>query len=300
MNSRQMQYAVLLAETGSFSQLAEKMKLSQPALSKQILALEKELDVQLFDRSRTPVVPTAAGAHFVREAQELLHREDQLMRSMAQFRSGEKGQLTIGSTPFRSAYLLPPVVQKVREKFPGIHIKLVEEGSDLLRKDTAEGKFDLSVVNLPVDEAVLNTYPIEPDQLVLVIPDTLLSRFPHLSGKSHVDFRDCGELPFAVVSAQQEMRILFDKICAQSDLQPNIAAEVVGLTTAWEIVCTGAAATVLPLQFVRQVIGSRPITVLRLLQQTSLRQPAIAIRRDQYLSPAALYAIEVLKDPSTT
>lgn len=298
MNSRQMQYAVLLAETGSFSQLAEKLKLSQPALSKHILALEKELDVQLFNRSTSPVTLTAAGEHFVREARELLHRENQLLRSMAQFRSGEKGQLVIGTTPFRSAYLLPPVVQKVQEKFPGIHVRLVEEGSELLRKDAADGKFDFTVVNLPVDEAVLDTVPMEPDRLVLVVPNGLLSRFPALDGKTQVNFRDCAQLPFVVVSAQQEMRILFEKLCAQSDILPNIAAEVVSLTTAWEMVCRGVAATLLPLQFVQQVIADRPVTVIRLCQEASLRQPAVAVRSGQYLSPAAQYAISLLQGRS--
>ena len=298
MNSRQMQYAVLLAETGSFSQLAEKLKLSQPALSKHILSLEKELQVQLFDRATSPVTLTAAGEHFVREARELLHRENQLLRSMDQFRSGEKGQLVIGTTPFRSAYLLPPVVQKVQEKFPGIHIRLIEEGSELLRKDVTDGKFDFAVVNLPVDEAVLDTVPMEPDQLVLVVPNTLLSRFPALAATTQVNFRDCAQLPFVVVGAQQEMRILFEKLCAQSDILPNIAAEVVGLTTAWEMVCSGVAATLLPLQFVRQVITHRPVTVIRLCQEVSLRQPAVAVRRGQYLSPAAQYAISLLQEQS--
>ena len=298
MNSRQMQYAVLLAETGSFSQLAEKLKLSQPALSKQILSLEKELEVQLFDRTTTPVTLTAAGAHFVREARELLHRENQLLRSMAQFRSGERGQLVIGTTPFRSAYLLPPVVQKVREKFPGIHVRLVEEGSELLRKDAADGKFDFAVVNLPVDEAVLDTVPMEPDQLVLVVPNRLLSGAAALQNAAQADFRDCAQLPFVVVSPQQEMRILFEKLCAQSDILPNIAAEVVGLTTAWEMVCSGVAATLLPLQFVRQVVNDHPVTILRLCQEVSLRQPAVAVRRGQYLSPAAQYAISLLEGRS--
>lgn len=294
MNARQMQYAVLLAETGSFSQLAEKLRLSQPALSKQILSLEKELDVQLFDRSTNPVTPTAAGTHFVREAKELLHRQDQLLRSMAQFRSGEKGQLVIGTTPFRSSYLLPPVVQKVREQFPGIHVRLVEEGSDLLRKDALDGRFDFTVVNLPVDEAVLDTTPMEPDRLVLVVPNVLLSQTPALLGVTQTDFRACEGLPFVVVGAQQEMRILFEKLCVQADIRPTIAAEVVGLNTAWEMVCSGVAATVLPLQFVRQAIGDRPLTVIGLSQEIYLRQPAVAVRKGQYLSPAAQYAIALL------
>jgi len=294
MNSRQLQYAVWLAETGSFSQLAEKLNITQPALSKQILGLEKELGVRLFDRNSNPVTPTAAGAYFIAEAKELLYREDQLLRSMQQFRSGEKGQLVIGTTPFRSAYLLPGVVKKVRERFPGVQVKLIEEGSDLLRKDAADGKFDFAVVNLPVDEAALEISLIEADRLVLVLSQELLARFPQLQTDKPIDFGMCGELPFVALGATQEMRILFEKLCRSANIRPNIVVEVVGLTTAWEMACSGVAATLLPLQFVNSEITKQPLAVIELQEDTYLRQPAVAVKRGQYLSPYAAYAIEQL------
>ncbi len=294
MNSRQLQYAVLLAEAGNFSQVAEKLNITQPALSKQILALEKELGTRLFNRNSTPVALTAAGEHFIREAKELLYKEDQLVRSMGQFKSGDKGQLVIGITPFRSAYLIPQVVKKVRQKFPGIQVKLVEEGSDLLRKDVADGKFDFAVINLPVDEALLDTKPIEPDRLVLVLPNELEKNTPALRDQAQVDFKDCARIPFVVVSANQEMRILFEKLCVTAGVRPEIAAEVVGLTTAWEMACSGVAATLLPLQFVRSELYDRQVTVIELKNDVSLRQPAVVVKHGQYLSRPAAYAIELL------
>lgn len=294
MNSRQLQYAVWLAETGSFSLLAEKLNITQPALSKQILALEKELGVRLFDRNTAPVAPTAAGVHFLEEAKELLYREDRLLRSMEQFRSGEKGQLVIGTTPFRSAYLLPNVVKKVRERFPGVQVKLIEEGSDLLRKDAADGKFDFALVNLPVDDAVLDVQPIEADRLVLVLSKELLARFPRLQEGKAVDFRDCADLPFVVPGATQEMRILFEKLCRTAEIHPNIVVEVVGLTTAWEMACSGIAATLLPMQFVCSASAKQPLAVLELGEETYLRQPAVVVKRGQYISAYASYAMEQL------
>ena len=294
MNSRQMEYAVLLAESGSFSQLAEKLNITQPALSKQILALEKELGIQLFDRSSNPIVLTAAGAHFVREAKALLYHEDQLLRSIEKFKSGDMGQLVIGATPFRCAYLLPSVLKKIREKFPGVRVRLVEKGSDLLRKDVSDGKFDFAVINLPVDESVLEVMPMEPDQLVLVVPEEMAAAYPML--ENEIDFRQCGQLPFVVVSEGQEMRTLFDKLCARLQVSPPIAAEVVGLTTAWEMTCSGVAATLLPLQFVKRAQEHRNVRIIRLQNEVSLRQPAIILKRGQYVSPYAEYAISLLKN----
>lgn len=294
MNVRQMQYAILLSKVGSFSQAAEQLKISQPAFSKQILSLENELGVRLFDRSGTSVTVTAAGAYFVREAEALTYKENQLYRSMEKFRSGEAGQLVIGITPFRSSYLIPRVVRMVRQRFPGIQIKLHEAGSDVLRKEAADGKFDLAIVNLPVDDSVLDARALEPDKLVLAVPGELKQMIPDVEDGASIDFRACGELPFVVVGQNQEMRRLFDRLCASAGFVPNIAVEVVGLTTAWTIVRSGAAATILPWQFVEQGTPDEKVTVIGIKDALYTRRPAVVTRRDQYISEPAAYAIELL------
>ncbi len=293
MNPRQLQYAVLLSEIGNFSQVAERLNITQPALSKQILSLEKELGTQLFDRERNPVTLTAAGEYFIREARELLYRQTQLTRSMEQFRNGDKGQLTIGITPFRSAYLIPEVVKKVRDKFPGVKVKLVEEGSEALRKDAAEGRFDFAVINLPVDEGRLDVTLIEPDKLALVIPEGMVS--PSAEAKE-AEFSAFSDIPFVVPGESREMRQLFEKLCASSAVTPQIAAEVVNLTSAWEMACAGVGATLLPLQFVKSKEKSSKVSVVKLKNSFSLRQPAVVIKKGQYLSPYARYAVKLLTE----
>ncbi len=294
MNSRQLQYAVMLSETGNFSVLAEKLNITQPALSKQILSLEKELGTQLFDRNSNPISLTAAGEHFIRGAKELLYKQDQLQRSMEQFKTGDKGQLVIGISPFRSAYLIPEIVKKIQLKFPGIQVKLVEEGSELLRKDAADGRFDFAVVNMPVDDTMLDATLIEPDKLVLVLSDELAEKYRTISEKKEIDFKDCKDIPFVVVGSAQEMGMLFEKLCVSNGVRPNIAAEVIGLTTAWEMACSGVAATLLPLQFVSNEKSNRKVTVIKLKNDVYLRQPAVVVKKGQYISKYAQYAIELL------
>lgn len=293
VNPRQMQYAILLSQVRNFSQAAEKLDISQPALSKQILNLENELGIRLFDRNSVPLTLTPAGEYFVREAEGLLYKQDQLLRSMEQFRSGEVGQLVIGITPFRSSYLIPKVVKKVRERFPGIQIRLHEAGSEVLRKEAAEGKFDIAVVNLPVDDSVLDVRELEPDKLVLAVPQELRHLIPEVEDEL-IDLSACRELPFAVVGQNQEMRRLFDRLCAAAGFVPNIAVEVVGLTTAWSIARSGTAATILPWQFVEQDPMDQKITVIGIRDALYTRRPAVVTRRGQYVSAPAAYAIELL------
>lgn len=295
MNSRQLQYAIALSETCNFSQVAEKLNITQPALSKQILALEKELDVKLFDRNTIPLTLTAAGESFIRQAKELLYRQEQLEHSMAQYRSGEAGRLVIGISPFRTLYLIPHIIQKVRNKFPGVQVQLMEAGSDTLRKEVADGKYDLAIVNLPVDEAVLDVFPLEADTLALAVPNNMLHLLPKdVTAKSEIDLAVCKELPFIVVGKSQEMRILFDRLCAQAEFIPNIAMEVVGLASAWAMAHAGIGATVLPYQFLSNETFDRDITLFTLKGNITSRQPVIVTRRGKYISPYAQYTIDLL------
>ena len=294
MNAKQLQYAIELSKVLNFSQVAEQLHITQPALSKQILNLENELGVKLFDRSNTPMTLTPAGQHFIQEAQELLYMEDQLLRAMEQYRSGQAGELVIGTTPFRSSYLIPAIMKDFHAAYPHIRVKLLEENSQQLRQDAAAGKYDFAVVNLPVDDSVLDVYPLEPDRLVLVVPQEYQHLLPLESDNHEIDFGICRELPFVVLQPNQEMRLLLDRLCATHDFHPKIVAEVVGITTSWAMACAGVGAAILPLQYVRHRTPPEGVTILPIRNAPYTRQPAIITRRGQYISPSARYAIDLL------
>ncbi len=296
MNRRQWEYAVRLAEVLSFSQLADELHISQPALSKQIGALEQELGVKLFDRSTSPLSLTPAGAYFIEEAKNMVYREDQLLRTLEQFKSGEAGRLTIGVSPFRCMYLMPKIVKAIREQFPGVQVVLREDDSAGLRRDAADGKFDLAILNLPVDESVLDAVPIESETLVLAVPNDLAATLPSVPNGAlrEVDLTDCRELPFVVVGETQELRQVFDKICAAAAVQPTVAAQVKSLSAAWQLAVAGVGAAVLPLPFIEDFLSDQRITLYTIKNNTYSRQSAAVTRRGQYLSEYAKYAIELL------
>ncbi len=297
MNLKQIQYALKLSEVLNISQVAEQFNISQPALSKQILSLEKEVGVQLFDRSSIPMTLTPAGEYFFKEWHTIIFKQDQLMLNMNKFKTGEAGRLVIGISPFRSLYVIPQLVKKINEKYPEVQIFLNEYGSEQLRREAAEGKYDFAIVNLPVNESVLDTIPLEPDTLALVVPNNLLDKVPFKDKKSITedDFKNCSDLPFIVVTPSQEMRHFYEYLCDSANISPKISMEVVGLSTAWSMAASGLGATILPLQFINSSIDEN-VTLFKIQSNKFSRQPSIVIRKGQYLSEYAKYAIKILTE----
>lgn len=298
MNANQIEYAVRLAQVRNFSQLAEELHISQPALSRHIQNLEQDLGVKLFDRTTSPLTLTPAGAFFVEEAKELLYREDQLVRTMDRFRSGEAGRLTIGVSPFRCMYLMPDIIKAVRERFPGVQVVLHEAASAQLRKETLDGKYDFSILNLPVDESVLDIIPLPTETLVLAVPNSMTATLPSVPNGEfrEVDLADCADLPFITVGKTQEMREWFDKICAAADIHPHIVMEAGNIISAWTMACAGIGATLLPLPFIKKERFEGLLSLYTIKGKSYARHPAIITKRGQYLSNYAKYAISLLTD----
>lgn len=300
MNSRQLQYAICLSQILNISQAAEKLNISQPALSKQILSLEKELGVVLFERNTTPLSLTAAGESFIHDAKEILFKEQELKRSMQDFKSGDKGRLVIGISPFRASYFLISVIRKLNEEYPALQVVLKEANSTQLQKETIDGQVDFTVMNLPVDEALLDAQPLESEPIVLAVPEKfargLKIKSATIDGYPTIELSGCKDIPFIALSKTQELRRLFDKLCASSNITPNITTEVVGITTAWSLARAGIGATVLPLHFIEVNKLCENMMIFSLENAASVRKPAIVTRRGQHLSKYAKTAINLIKN----
>ena len=295
MNSRQLQYAVLLAKARSFSHVAEDLGISQPALSKQIIALEEELGVKLFERT-TPLTLTAAGEHFAARAEHLLFEEEQLLKTMERYRTGESGKLVIGISPSRSIYLMPDFVRAMKKQFPRLQIILREGSTALLHKGICDGLYDFAILNLPVDEMQLDVHPMKQDSLVLVVPQALLPLIPEApqAPDAPLDLAACEALPFVTLSPGQELRGQFDKLCAQARLEPDIQLEAGSVIATWAMVREGFGAAVLPLQFIQHSMDDS-VCIFPLRQITATRQPAVVLKRGQYISPYTEHAIGLLQ-----
>jgi len=125
MDLKRIRHAVALAEEMNFIRAAEKVHLSQPAFSRSIQALESELGMTLFDRSKQGLTITVVGAQFLSRAKLLADEADNLERDMALKRRGEIGHVSFGAGPLPAASLMPQLLQRARQGRPGFRASLM-------------------------------------------------------------------------------------------------------------------------------------------------------------------------------
>lgn len=138
MNLQQLEYALLLRKSGSFSKAAKKGGLTQSAVSQQITKLENELGFQIFDRQTKPIQPTEIGARFLERAQTLILEVRQLREFAFRLEEEAEGSLNIGIIPTLSPYLVPLFINNLQEKHPNIKLTVHE----MMTKDIIRGLLD--------------------------------------------------------------------------------------------------------------------------------------------------------------
>lgn len=170
MNLRDLEYLVAVADHGSFRRAAVACDVSQPTLSTQVKKLEKELGATLVDRSSAPLRLTVAGDEVVRRARRLLQDAEQLRDSVRAQAEPESGTIRLGVFPTLGAYLLPHVVGRVRDRFPGVNLLITEEKSANLLAQLDAGDLDAVVVALPVADPDLVVCPLFREDFLLAVP----------------------------------------------------------------------------------------------------------------------------------
>ncbi len=135
-----------VAITGSFSKAAEELFLSQPAISRQVSALEKELGLQLFSRQSKKVVLTDAGRRFFIYTEKIMGLLKEAQKEMHELKDMRTGELTIGASTTISNYLLPSLLAAYQRKNPGIGIHLSVGNSTEVEEMVLENKVDLGLL----------------------------------------------------------------------------------------------------------------------------------------------------------
>ncbi|MDR3426342.1 MULTISPECIES: LysR family transcriptional regulator [Silvimonas] len=246
MELRHLRYFVTVAEELHFTRAAEKLHIGQPPLSQQIQALEAELGVDLFTRTRRKVALTPAGERFLLRARAILQDTADAAADARRAARGEVGQLTIGFTPslpFTS--FLPRLIYRFRQRYPDVTLTLREMMTVQQIRAVAEGGLDIGMVrsgDVEVPDTVALRHLLDDPMLVALRDDH------PLAGQSSISLAQLRTEPFVMYpeSAGTGIYRHIARLCHDVGFTPNVVQEASEGTTLIGLVAAGLGVSILP------------------------------------------------------
>lgn len=269
---------VAVTDEGTITAAADRLSISQSALSRRLQQLETELDAELLVRGRHGAELTGLGEATVARARSLLLRYEELRRDLRELQGLTAGTVRVGGGATVTSFLLPPAIAAFEAEHPGIRFYVKEAGSYEIAGDVVGGDLELGLVTLPIPERDLTVQKLMDDDIVLV------GRRDHpLAGRKArpADLDGCPVIAFEPGSA---IRQIIDGSLAQAGVEVDVSMELRSIPSILRMVATTRS-----LAFVSRVsLPSEPdLCVIPVRGLTIRRALALAMRRGFPLSPAA-------------
>ena len=167
MTIQQLSYIIAVDTYKNFKLAAEKCFVTQPTLSMQILSLEKEFGVKIFDRTKKPVIVTDIGRQIVDQARIILAETGRLEEIISEGKNILEGEIKLGIIPTLAPYLLPLFLQKFVKKYPAVKIVVNEFTTDVIIEKLKKNLIDAAVLATPLNDSSLQEYPLFYEQFVV-------------------------------------------------------------------------------------------------------------------------------------
>jgi LysR family hydrogen peroxide-inducible transcriptional activator len=280
-SSRQLQYAVAVADTKSFRRAAKLCGVSQPSLSAQIAELESALGVRLFERDRRRVLVTAAGEAVVARARRVLTETEDLAAAARHFGDPLAGTMRIGVIPTISPYLLPDAVRALRRAYPRLEVRWTEDKTNTLVRAVEDGTLDAALLALEADLGDLVTEPIARDPFVLAAP----RGHALTQTKAPLAPRELRDTPVLLLDDGHCLRDQALAVCASARSE-ELEFRATSLPTLVQMVASGAGVTLLPRMSLATESRRAPIALRALADERAYRTIGLAWRRSSPLGPA--------------
>ena len=270
---KQLRYLTALAEHRHFGRAADACAVTQPALSMQIRALEKDLGVVLVERRHGDVTLTQTGLELARRGETMLAAAQDLV-DVARLRSGPlSGGLALGIIPTLAPYVLPRVLPLLQQQFPDVRIELRETQTKTLVDELMRGSLDVLMLALPILEADIATIALFDDPFLLAVP----SNDPRPQGTIVA----ADDIDLAKLILLEEGHCLRDQalaFCAGDRRDRSFGLGATSLATVLQMVANGYGITLMPEVAVDVEARDRRVKLLRFAPPKPKRTIGLAWR----------------------
>lgn len=276
MNLRDLEYLVAVAEHRHFGHAAEACHVSQPTLSMQIKKLERDLGVELFERTPRQVLLTAAGEAIVVHARAALREADTIRHLARLTNDPESGSVRIGLFPTLGPYLLPHVVPEIHARFPSLELLLVEEKTEVVLDRLRSGELDVGLLAQPVVDDRFESVDLFDEDFVLAVP----TGHPFADGDARVSTDVLAGERLLLLEDGHCLREQALSVCRLAGADERAGFRATSLETLRQMVATGVGITLLPELAVRPPApASDAVELVRFDEPVPSRRIAMFWRR---------------------
>lgn len=279
MDVQQLRYLLTIAETGSISRAADRLRVAQPSLTQRMNQLERELGVRLLDRGPRGARLTPAGVTFTQDAHRLVRQFDHLVASAREERE-VRGLVSVGLPSGAATHLAAPLCAWARRQWPGVRLELFESMSGYVEELFSGGRLDIT---LAYREGPAGADALYEESLYLIGDPP-----GGLPSPDEVDVADLTGIALVAPGLHSGLRGLIEGVLRDHDVELEVIADVESLGTMVRLAEQGEACALLPLSAVAgsQIPARRlhPETVrhayVRTASTTSAPEEAVAVVRD--------------------
>jgi len=276
-----------VAEEGSFSQAAQRLFLTQPAVSKRVSQLEEEISFRLFDRIGRRVSLTEAGQVLLPRARRILLELDDSLRALSNLGGSTGGTLRFATSHHIGLHRLPPALKRFSQTAPDVKLDLAFMDSEAACRAVEHGDIEFGIVTLPLA-------PVDTLEMITVWPDPLsvvVAPSHPLALKRNVALSELSRHPAILPSSSTFTRQIAEQAFAKLSLDLNVSLSTNYLETIKMLVSVGVGWSVLPDTMLDDQVQSVRVKHLK-LQRTL----GVVLHRDRTLSNAARYLIDLLRE----
>jgi DNA-binding transcriptional LysR family regulator len=279
-----------LVELESFSKTAEKHLLSQSAISQQLAQLELTHKVQLLDRKKRPLAPTAAGQLLYNACKDIVERYEQLKSELNALQKPSAGRINVAAIFSIGMHALPDYVKKFMVSYPNVNVHIEYFSPNKVYELVLSGEVDIGLVAVPKRDKRLDVYDFTDEPLVLVCSPKNL-----LASESQIDIHKVQFERFIAFEKDTPTRGWIDSILQRYNIVVRPVMEFDNVETIKRAVEINAGISILPENTMVQEVGSGTIKAISFSNERFFRPTGIIVRKDKILGQASRYFIELLR-----
>lgn len=246
-----MNYLYEVYKEGSFSKAADKLFISQPALSATVKKVEKKLGAPIFDRSRSPVRLTECGKKYIKIVEQIMEMEEEFAGYVSNLNELSTGTLCIGGTYLFVSYIFPGILKKFHRLYPNVELSMVEGHTSQLEQMLFSGEIDLLMDNYPMDEELYEKRYAKTEHLLLAVPAAFKSNAAakswslsvadihngvHKRTETYgVPLKMFKDEPFVFLKEHNDTRERVEDICKRAGIVPKVAWKLDQMLTTYHL-----------------------------------------------------------------